>query len=224
MSCTCSAGSLTPSRCSRWRHRPERRNTRSRWRGLIVYTSQHFRPAKMCNNRAQSYCTRSLWLPILCDMGCVLLCWFCILNNIIGVFKFFVPLIWPQCLCWPCCIMKLLHFYNSNSRYLQFSEPSLKMRRRREKILRGKRSRWRERREKWCWGFPRLRIRPRKQRKVHDSFTCPIIENGSISNDRYCLLVHCKSAAAPCWWLLHIAQTCRCSWTGPSGWKRRGEK
>lgn len=33
MSCTCGAGSQTPLRCSRWRHRPERRNRQSSRKG-----------------------------------------------------------------------------------------------------------------------------------------------------------------------------------------------
>lgn len=33
MSCTCGAGSPTPSRCSRWKPRPGRRSTRSNWKG-----------------------------------------------------------------------------------------------------------------------------------------------------------------------------------------------
>lgn len=33
MTCTCADANLTPSRCSRWRPRPERRRTRGKWRG-----------------------------------------------------------------------------------------------------------------------------------------------------------------------------------------------
>ena len=36
MSCTWGGGSPTPSRCSRWRLRPERRSTTNRWRGTVL--------------------------------------------------------------------------------------------------------------------------------------------------------------------------------------------
>lgn len=117
--------------------------------------------------------------------------------------------------------MNLLHFNILILGTCNFSERYLKVRRRREKISRGKRSIWRERREKWWCGCLRLRRRPRKQRKVEDSFSYPVTENGGISND---LLVHYKWIAALCWWLLYIAQICRCSWTGLWGWRRRDER
>lgn len=37
MNCICGAGSLTPSRCNRWKPRPGRRSTRNSWKGELEY-------------------------------------------------------------------------------------------------------------------------------------------------------------------------------------------
>ena len=38
MNCTCEEGSLTPLKCNRWRLRRGRRNIRSSWKGMAVYS------------------------------------------------------------------------------------------------------------------------------------------------------------------------------------------
>lgn len=144
MSCTCSAGSLIPLRCSKWRRRPEKKSTRSRWRGLDVYISHNFKPAK-----SHHFKPASLWLA--CYMGCVSLCCSYAWNSVIIVLKFFVPVIWFTMN--GVSLLTLLNyefaqFWYSNRGYLQFFRALLESeKKKRENIEKEKEQMEREKRE-----------------------------------------------------------------------------